>query len=217
MKILMPIASLLAVFTLALVPTALFAAGSSVLVTAISGQVELQAESGQQTTLQPFVKLHAGDRIVLAAGAKLTLVYLDSGREEAWSGGGRIEIGPATGLAQGLAQPRLRQLPEFLVRQVARMPALDGQERAGAVRLRNLPVAADRIDAEYRALRAQSDPADLNPELYRCAGLFELREFERLEQALAELGRARPQEAQADALVQFYREAIREARAAALR
>ncbi len=202
---------LLAALALALSSPALFAASEAALVTAVAGQVGLSAPNVSQA-LQAFVKLHTGDRLTLAQGASVRLVYLDSRRQESWTGPGRLAVGAAASESQDLPAPQVQLLPEFLVRQIARTPGPVSQGRAGAVRLRSLPEPAARVEAEYLALREQSDPADLNPELYRLAGLFELREFGRVEQALTELRERRPADAQVELLAQLYRRAIRDAR-----
>ena len=202
---------LLAVLAWAVSSHVLFAASESALVTEVAGQVGLSAPDVRQPLLA-FVKLHAGDKLTLAPGARVRLVYLDSRRQESWTGPGRLAIGSAVSEGQGLNAPQVQLLPEFLVRQIARTPGPPSQGRAGAVRLRSLPEPAARVEAEYLALREQSDPADLNPELYRLAGLFELREFGRVEQALAELRERRPGDEQVELLAQLYRRAIRDAR-----
>ncbi len=202
---------LLAALSWALSSPALFAASEAALVTAVAGQVGLSTPDASQP-LQAFVKLQPGDRLTLAQDASVRLVYFDSRRQESWTGPGRLEVGAAASVSQDLPPPQVQLLPEFLVRQIARTPGPPSQGRAGAVRLRSLPEPAARVEAEYLALREQSDPADLNPELYRLAGLFELREFARVEQALAELREHRSDDEQVDLLVQLYRRAIRDAR-----
>lgn len=208
---LLPSTRLLVALAWALSAPALLAASEAALVTAVTGQVGLSAHDIRQP-LQAFVKLHEGDQLTLAQDASVRLVYLESRRQESWTGPGRLEVGSVASQSQGLPAPQVQLLPEFLVRQIARTPGPVSQGRAGAVRLRSLPEPAARVEAEYLALREQSDPADLNPELYRLAGLFELREFGRVEQALAELRERRPADAQVELLAQLYRRAIRDAR-----
>lgn len=191
--------------------TAAAADADTVLVTAVAGQVSRAGADGPQP-LQAFVKLREGDVLTLAAGASVQLVFLQSRREESWSGNGELRLGAGEGHGRGLSSPQVRLLPEILVRQIARMPSPESQGRAGAVRLRSLPEPLASAEAHYRSLREQADPADLNPELYWLASLFELREFDRLEAELADLRARRPDDAQVPVLIQLYRKAIRSAR-----
>jgi len=83
----------------------------------------------------------------------------------------------------------------------------------GAVRLRAIvpPDAMQRLEKNYAALRAQTDASDRTPELYLLAGLFELKEYERIETMLAGWQRSQPADAALLAIAEHYRAAMRAA------
>lgn len=192
-------------------------AGDAALVMSLEGKVGRSARDGLQP-VEAFVKLKQGDRLVLEKDARLQLVYFESGRQETWGGGGRIEVATAESkAAAGLEPSQVRQLPAVMVKQLARTPALDSQGRAGALRLRSMPTPSGiaKIEETYRKLRAEADKDDLGPEMYLLSGMFEMRELERIENILADLQREQGGNPQTAALASLYTRALRDARAAA--
>lgn len=155
-------------------------AGSIVIVTAIEGM----AMRGK-TPLLAFEKLTKGEAINLS-DAKLRLVYLASGRQEVWTGSGRVSIGDKESKGHHLPAPQVSQLPDLLVKQLAKPTTLAAHERAGAVRLRALAnaQAIEAVDSDYRKLREQVDADDLSPELYRLSSLADLKAWSELAKAL---------------------------------
>lgn len=198
---------------LLLVAGTAFAAGDTALVTAVEGNVTKVAP-GSPAPLKAFAKLKHGDLLNLDKAARLQVVYFDNGRQETWSGGGRLEITKVGGVPAGLAEPQVRTLPPLMVKQIAKTPALDSQGRAGMMRLRAVGATQDpaKVDENYRRMRQEAAPEDLNPELYLLSSLLELREFDRLQQALADLQKNRPGDRQAAALAALYDDALRAAR-----
>lgn len=185
------------------------------LVTALEGGVARVAESAP-LPVQNFVKLKQGDVLSLEKGARLQIVYFDGGRQETWTGAGRLEVAANESRATGLAAPQVRQLPAVLVKQIARTPALDVHGRGGVTRLRSIatPDAIARVEATYEKLRSEAAPDDLNPEFYRLSGLFEMRELDRVEQIIGEMQKERGRNPQAGLLVSLYKKALKDARAA---
>lgn len=186
---------------------------SGALVTAIEGTVSRASASGPQA-LQSFTRLKEGDLVAIDKGAKVKLVYLANGRQESWRGSGKLEIGGGESKAWGLGEPSVAQLPAVLVAQIAKTPAVDSQGRAGMTRLRAIatPEAIAKIDNTYRQLRAESDPVDLNPEIYLLSGMFEIRALDRVEQAIEDIRAKRPNDPQAKLLVALYQRSLMNAR-----
>jgi hypothetical protein len=184
------------------------------MITSLQGNVELVTAKGRQP-LQSFVKLKQGDLLALA-GARLQVVYFENGRQEVWQGGGRLEVHRAEGKPFGLPDAEVKVLPSILVKQLARTPALDSQGRAGAIRLRAIasPDAIAKLENSYRQLRMEAPHGDLNPELFLLSGLFEMRELDRLEQALKDLQQGRPGEADVGVITALYQKALKNARQA---
>lgn len=188
-------------------------AAEAALVMAVQGRVLRQASPAPQA-VETFVKLNEGDRLSLAQGSKLQLVYFESGRQETWSGPGSLELALREGKASGMAAPEVQQQPLSLTKQLARTPALDGQGRGGVTRLRAIqnPDAVARLESSYQELRSQTAADDLGPEVYLLAGLLDLRQLDRIEKTLDRLQQERPQSDQAAALVSLYRKVVKQAR-----
>lgn len=184
----------------------------SALITTIQGSVDLVTPQGKQP-LQAFTKLKRGDLLALSR-ARVQLIYFENGRQEIWTGGGRLEVLGRESRTFGLANPEVKMLPVSMVKQIARTPAPDSQGRGGVVRTRAIasPEAIAKLENSYRQLRMEAVRGDLNPELYLLSGLFEMREIERVEQMLRDLQQSRPGDAEVGLVVALYQKAIRNAR-----
>lgn len=196
--------------------SAAHAAADVALITALDGKVARATVAGAQD-LEAFVKLKTGDVLNTVKGASVQIVYFENGRQESWSGVGKLEITPTEGRATGLPAPQVKQLPLIIVKQMARTPTLDSQGRAGVTRLRAIatPEAITTLDETYKKMRAEAPREDLNPELYLLAGMFELKQLDRVEKTLNELKQAQPANNQVKMLASLYGKALRDARAAA--
>lgn len=191
-------------------------AGADVaMVTLLQGGVSRAAPLGPQP-IQPFTKLKHGDLLILDKAARLQVVYFDNGRQESWAGGGRLEIAKAESTPYGLPPAEVKVLPAVMVKQIAKTPALDSQGRAGMMRLRAVSTPEDvaRIEETYKRMRMEAVRGDLNPEMYLLSSLFELKELDRLEQALAEMQQRHPGSADAAVLASLYNRAAKNAREA---
>ena len=88
---------------------------------------------------------------------------------------------------------------------------MQSTQRAGAGRLRSIEMGDNslaKLDSEYSRLRKDAAADDINPEIFLLAGLFEMREFGRLEQTLKELGDSRPGNMEVAVLKSLYKKAI---------
>jgi hypothetical protein len=183
------------------------------LVMSVQGKVTRLAEP-IPVAVENFVKLKDGDRLSLAKDSRLQVVYFATGRQEAWSGPGYLEMTVREGKAGGLPVPEIKSLPVAVARQLARTPALDGLVRGGASRMRSLPTpdAMTKLEETYRELRGRTDRDDLGPEMYLLSGLFEMRELDRVERVLGDLQQNRPKTPEASLLIALYKKAVRNAR-----
>lgn len=188
-------------------------AAEAALVMAVQGRVLRQASPAPQA-VETFVKLNEGDRLSLAQGSKLQLVYFESGRQETWSGPGSLELALREGKASGMADAQVKQLPQVMARQLARTPALDSQGRGGVTRLRAIqnPDALAKLEKTYRELKNQAGRDELGPEVYLLSALYEIRELERVEKVLGDLQQDWPNNAEAALLISLYRKAVKNAR-----
>ena len=214
---------LLTFFLLASCATAALAAEVA-LVTGVAGNVVRALASGTRP-VAVFAKLSYGDQIFLEGQAVVRLVYFDSGRQETWRGPGQVQVAKGESTGDGLGVPQVAMLPAFLVQQISRTPGEDGRGPDDAERLRGIgpetvapalgadPDALKKIEANYRQLRLAAASNDLNPELYFLAALFELREYERVAQEIAEIQRTRSRSPEAGLVVALYQKALKNARA----
>lgn len=180
------------------------------LVTAVTGSVS-QLVGSAPRTLEPFARLRQGDVLLLEGKAGLRLIFFDSRRQESWRGDGRVEIGSVEGKGSGLPEPQASLLPERVVRQIAKTPSPDSRQRPGSSRLRSIEITEGglaKLDSDYSRLRKEAAADDINPEIFLLSGLFEMREFGRLEQTLKDLSQSRPQSMEIAVLKSLYKKAI---------
>ncbi|OQA34451.1 MAG: hypothetical protein BWY57_00461 [Betaproteobacteria bacterium ADurb.Bin341] len=206
-----------------------WAASEVVLVSGVKGAVTLEAIGIPKTPLQPFLRLKAGDRLNIPADGQVSLVYFDRGRQEIWPGAAALLIGEQESQkVSGNAEAQFKQLPPQVTKQMQRStPAPDGKVGAvllrenadgkvGAVRLRSIgPIdAMTKLENTYKELRASAASADIEPELYLLAGLFEQREYLRLEKEMERISSAFPDDESLKVLRKLYSRAIANARQA---
>jgi hypothetical protein len=185
------------------------------LVTGVQGKVARMVITGPQP-LDAFVKLKQGDALRLEKNSSVKLVYFEGGRQETWSGEGRLEIAATESKGSGLAAPEVKILPAVLVKQIAKTPSLDSQGRAGVMRLRALgthsPDALTQLEAEYDQMRLVLGRNDLNADVFLLAGLLEMRAFDRVGVILEGLQGRYPGDPNAKMLVDLYTKALSSAR-----
>lgn len=183
------------------------------LVMSVRGKVIRLVEKAP-VPIEAFVKLKEGDKLSLEKDSRLQLLYFDNGRHETWSGSGRLETTLRESKASGLPAPEVKSIPMVMARQLAHTPALDGQGRGGVTRLRSVgrPDLVAKLDDTYHDLRSRAAANDLGPEMYLLSGLFELREFERVERVIGDLQQDRAKNPEAALLISLYRKAVKNAR-----
>ena len=91
-------------------------------------------------------------------------------------------------------------------------PAVDG--RVGLKRMRSIPPfdAVVRLDREYAEMRTKTEASDILPEVFLLAGLFDLRQYERVENELKRVATAYPKDPTVPVLLQLYGKALAAAR-----
>ena len=190
-----------------------FAAETVALITGMQGKV-VRLDAAGQDILQPFEKLKVGDVVELQDNARLRLVFFSSRSEETWQGSGRLEIEARQAKGSKLPAPQIRILPEVIVRQIAKTPGLATQQPAGSVRLRSIAAAdtVSRIEDEYARMRQESAADDLNPEIFLLAGMFEARQYDRVDTVLAQMTANHPGNFEVTVLKSLYRKAMQDAK-----
>lgn len=191
------------------------ASADTVLVTALQGNVSVEAKELGKATLEPFVRLREGDRLTLPADARLSLVYVTRARLENWQGAGVIVVGDAESrAAAGKPQLTAKALPPEAARQMNRTPTAAPDGRVGMMRMRGLPSndAVARLESDYRQMRGQTADDDILPEVFLLAGLFDLRQYARIEEELKRIEAGFPGNPTARSLRELYAKALAEAR-----
>lgn len=157
------------------------------MITQLSGGVSITTGGTTQAAV-PFSKITTGDKITLANGARLQMVYFGNGRQEVWTGNGQVEVGSLE--SKSAAKPVVTQLPPLVVNQLAKTPAAGQQGKTGMVRVRSLanPDAAAHLDKQYADLKKNAASDDTTPEVFLLSGLVEIKEFTRAKSVLADLG-----------------------------
>jgi hypothetical protein len=186
----------------------------TVLVTSLQGSVAVEAAGLGKSPLEPFVRLREGDRLSLPAGAQVKLVYVGKARLETWQGAGVIVIGDSESKASsGKPQIQVRDIPPEAARQMNRTPATGPDGRVGMMRMRGIPPhdAITRLDADYKHMRTQTSADDLLPEVFLLAGLFDLRQYMRVEEELKRISTTHPENPTARSLQELYTKAIQSA------
>jgi hypothetical protein len=175
------------------------------LVTGLSGAATYWI-SGDQTKpnrVQVFMKVRRGDRIKLAAGARLQILYLAPGRQETWKGPVTLTAGDGESqVAPGLkaAPPEVKLLPTRVTRKIggSEMPLPSSSLRHSGV----IPTMAGQPDDSpktpgpggeaareevrealrtYAKMRRQTPAGDLTPELYYLSVLAENGKYPEIE------------------------------------
>lgn len=208
----------------------LWAASEVVLVSSVRGGVTLDGIGSAKAELQPFLRLKVGDRLSIPADGQVSLVYFDKGRQEIWPGTAVLVVGESESQKiSGNAEVRFKQLPPQVTKQMNRSTPSPAEgkvgavllrertdSKVGAVRLRSIgPIdAMGKLETTYKELRAQADAKDIEPELYLLAGLFEQREYMRLESEMERISKAFPEDNSLKVLRKLYSRAIANARQA---
>ena len=156
------------------------------MITQLSGEVSITSGSSTQAAA-PFIKVNTGDKLTLASGARVQMVYFGNGRQEVWKGGGNIEVGSLD--SKSAIKPEVSQLPPLVALQLAKMPVAGQQGKAGMIRMRSMgaPDASATLDKQYGDLKRNAEADDTTPEVYLLSGLIELKDFKRAKSVLAEL------------------------------
>ena len=156
------------------------------MITQLSGEVSITSGSGTQAAA-PFIKVNTGDKLTLANGARVQMVYFGNGRQEVWKGGGNIEVGSLD--SKSTIKPDVSQLPPLVALQLAKMPVAGQQGKTGMIRMRSLGASdtVAKLDKQYGDLKRNAEADDTTPEVYLLSGLIELKDFKRAKSVLAEL------------------------------
>ena len=186
-------------------------AEETVLVNGVVGRV-YRVVSGAKAPVSLFSTLSGEENFLFSPDSRLKLLYKKNGRQETWGGAGHLIVRDGKASTQDLPDPQVKMIDRKVVMQLFRSPQVlpEGAIKIPRTRSLGTPEAIARLESDYRRMRMESTPDDLNPEMYRLSSLLEMREKERLEQALKELPRLYPGNMEAHLLLSLYRKSIKE-------
>ncbi|MSQ53176.1 MAG: hypothetical protein EXR28_14965 [Betaproteobacteria bacterium] len=159
------------------------------LVNQLSGEVAIAGDGGAAMRATPFMKIRAGDRFTVPAGASIRMIYFKSNRQETWRGPASFRVGGAQSEATS-GNVEVSELPALVTLKMSRVPDLMLGARLGGVTLRGgkalprgRPNAEERAEiaraqATYQTLRARAPEDDIAPELYLSSVLQEYGQYQ---------------------------------------
>lgn len=180
------------------------------MVLSVGGEVTLEVQ-GKPIKVEPFSRLLEGDRVKLGRDARVSFVYPRSGRQENWSGVGVVLTGDSESAAVvGKPGVEVKQLPNKVAQQMARTPVSDTSGKAGMVRMRAIatPENLASLEKQVAKMRGEATPSDRSPEVYWLAGLHDMGMIDRLQEELARLGKAYPDDETIRSLSKAYARVI---------
>lgn len=189
------------------------------LVNMVSGEVTFSSPSGAPGKVQAFMKVRDGDRIDLASGGQVRVVFFDDARQERWAGPASFRAGkkgaePLSGKAAEIAK-----LPIGVPQKIARVPELMAYAKSqplGGIQVRGgitpeqkasleQQAAVAEARATYEKLRASAAADDITPELYFYSALHEYLLFDEMRPVAEAMLRKQPDNEDLKALVAWVR------------
>jgi len=148
----------------------------------------------------PYMKVEEGDRLILAANARLRVVYFSGGRQETYIGPARFTVGRTASRQEAGASAQVALLPAAISQKIERIPELVALARLGApggTVVRGARHHADERELAaaregYERLRASAAADDILPELYLYAVLRDAQRYDELDPLVEEMQRRRP-------------------------
>ena len=185
------------------------------LINHLSGDVSYTSGSSTDKA-KPFMKLREGDRVNVAPGAQLRVVYFQGGRQESYAGPASFTAGTQQSTVQSGAQPQVSTLPSGVPQKISQTPELiqiAKLGRSGGVAVRGNPPTprlTPQQQAEVRQARQtyeqlrQSAPADdITPELYLYSVLQDHLLYNDMKGVVSEMQRRQPSNPDVAVMVEY--------------
>jgi hypothetical protein len=175
--------------------------------------------SGKNTAkAKPFMNVREGDRLDLAEGAQLRLVYFRGGLQESYTGPAGFTIGVRQSVSQSGAQPQLSTLPSGVPQKISQTPDLiqiAKLGRSGGVAVRG-GLREQRLTAQqqaevrqaretYEQLRQSAPPDDITAELYLYSVLQDNLLYNDMKVVVSEMQRRQPGNADVAVMAEYVR------------
>jgi hypothetical protein len=180
------------------------------LVNLVSGEVTFAPQSGPPARVQAFMKVRDGDRIDVAAGAQVRIVFFEGARQELW-------VGPASFRSRTSAAEPISgratetvNLPVGVPQRMARVPELIQYAKLGGIQVRSLTRQQQEsleqqstlanARAVYEKMRQEMPATDITPELYFYSALYEFLVYDEMKKIVVEMRRKQPENEDVKAL-----------------
>ena len=196
------LASLLFVVTMATAGPALGQAADVGLVNLVSGDVTYVAQGEMSGKVRPFMKVRDGDRINVAAGGQVRIVFFEGARQELWTGPASFRAGRTAAETISGKTAEIKNLPAGVPQRLARIPELVQSSKLGGSQLRGLPrqhktsvdqqTTLTQARIAYEEMRQEMPADDITPELYLYASLYEFLVYDEMKIIVAEMRRKQP-------------------------
>lgn len=185
------------------------------LVNQISGDVSYTS-GGTTAKAKAYMKVRAGDRFSVPAGAQLRIVYFQGGRQETFAGPATLTAGAQQSTVQTGAHPQVTTLPSGVPQKIAQTPELIQIARLG----RSGGVAVRGVNSErrltpqqqaevkqarqtYEQLRKGAAADDITPELYLYSVLQDHLLYTDMQQVVAEMQKRQPANPDVAVMVEY--------------
>jgi hypothetical protein len=177
------------------------AAGEVGLVNYLAGEVTYATGGQTGVPARAFMKIREGDRLSVAAGAQVRVVYFQGGLQETYAGPASFTVAAHGSVVHSGAQPRLSALPSGVPEKISQAPELFriaklGAAARGAARAQRL---TPQQQAEVRQARETYDelrkfaPADdITAELYLYSVLQDNLLYHDMRPVVLEMQRRQP-------------------------
>lgn len=184
------------------------------LVNLVSGNVSYTPLLGAPGRVQSYMKVRAGDRITVAAGARVRLVYFDGARQELWDGPAQFRAGRGASEPVSGNHTEVTALPAGAPQRLARVPELMQFAKLGGIQVRGGAAPAREAGGErqadtgearsaYEKMRREMPADDITPELFLYAALHEHHLYKEMKAVTDEMLRRQPQNEDAKALASW--------------
>jgi len=167
----------------------------------VSGEVTFSAAGAKAGKVKPYMKVRAGDRFQVAAGAQVRVLYFEGARQERWAGPAGFRAARQGGEALSGSPAEVAALPAGVPQRIARVPELVRHAQLGGVQLRSGSALVGKAGgqaelnearATYDSLRARLAKDDITPELYLYAVLSEHGLRDEMNRVAREMRRRQP-------------------------
>ena len=172
------------------------------LVNLISGDVTFVPHAGPPAKVQPFMKVRDGDRIDVAAGAQVRVVFFEGARQELWAGPASFRARKTGSESISGKATETMNLPAGVPQRMARVPELINYAKLGGIQVRGLTrqqqVSLEQQSALaqareiYEKMRQDMPAIDITPELYLYSALYEYLVYDEMKKVVVEMRRKQP-------------------------